>query len=202
VTRVRVDASVTRIPPRAFLGLKKLEEVELCEGMEEIGGQIFFNCRSLRRITLPSTLLRIPDYAFYLCQKLEEVELSEGLLEIGADAFGLCESLRHIIIPNTVRAIGKHAFFCTPLPSIDLPDSLEHIGASAFSGTRLQMMRIPPLVVDIDNFGLKVLFSVELPEGIKRINNYAFHNRRSLRNIAIPSNSVIEGGAFGGETDL
>jgi hypothetical protein len=33
VVRLRVDSSVTSIPYRAFDGLKKLAEVELCEGL-------------------------------------------------------------------------------------------------------------------------------------------------------------------------
>ncbi|KAL7524290.1 hypothetical protein ACHAXR_000511, partial [Thalassiosira sp. AJA248-18] len=86
VTRVRVDPSVTGIPPRAFQDLRKLEEIELCVGVTDIGESAFRRCLSLRRITIPSTVAWIPDYAFYDCRKLEEVELSEGLLEIGANA--------------------------------------------------------------------------------------------------------------------
>jgi len=35
--RVLVDPSVTSIPTNAFWGRKKLAEVELCEGLVEIG---------------------------------------------------------------------------------------------------------------------------------------------------------------------
>jgi len=37
VVRVRVDLSVTSIPAEAFCRRKKLTEVELCEGLVEIG---------------------------------------------------------------------------------------------------------------------------------------------------------------------
>ncbi|KAL7527122.1 hypothetical protein ACHAXR_001813, partial [Thalassiosira sp. AJA248-18] len=111
VTRIRVDASVTRIPPGAFQFLSKVEEVELCEGLLEIGENAFRGCFSLRSIAIPSTVARIPDCAFYYCTQLEEVGLCEGLLEIEANAFGYCESLSHIIIPNTVRGIGACAFY-------------------------------------------------------------------------------------------
>ncbi|KAL7527088.1 hypothetical protein ACHAXR_004208, partial [Thalassiosira sp. AJA248-18] len=90
VTRVRVAPSVTRIPPGLLSSRKKLEEVELCEGLEEIGEYAFSGCLALKRIRIPSTVTRILDYAFSDCRKLEEVELSEGLLEIGANAFILC----------------------------------------------------------------------------------------------------------------
>ncbi|KAL7526982.1 hypothetical protein ACHAXR_001741, partial [Thalassiosira sp. AJA248-18] len=92
VTRIRVvDPSVTRIPP--LQNLSKLEEVELCEGVEEIGESAFRDCASLRRITIPSTVERILKHAFSNCTQLEEVELCEGLLEIGFGAFRCCLSL-------------------------------------------------------------------------------------------------------------
>ena len=37
VVRVRVDPSVTSIPARAFYKRKQLAELELCEGLVEIG---------------------------------------------------------------------------------------------------------------------------------------------------------------------
>ena len=50
VVRVRVDPSVTSIPARAFYGRKKLTEVELCEGLVEIGE------KSLRKAAFGSSL--------------------------------------------------------------------------------------------------------------------------------------------------
>jgi hypothetical protein len=44
VVRVRVDPSVTSIPVRAFHQRKKLAEVELCEGLVEIGEYSFGWC--------------------------------------------------------------------------------------------------------------------------------------------------------------
>jgi hypothetical protein len=44
VVRVRVDPSVTSIPARAFERRKKLTEVELCEGVVEIGQSSFGYC--------------------------------------------------------------------------------------------------------------------------------------------------------------
>ncbi|KAL7540551.1 hypothetical protein ACHAXR_010894 [Thalassiosira sp. AJA248-18] len=134
VTRVRVDHSVTRIPFGAFSSLKKLVEVELCEGLEEIGNRAFYECVSLRRITIPSTVLRILNYAFSNCTQLEEVELCEGLLEIGEYAFYKCASLSHIKIPSTVRRIPDCAFYyCEKLEEVELCEGLVEIGVSAFS---------------------------------------------------------------------
>ena len=58
VVRVRVHPSVTVIPERAFDYRKKLEEVELCEGLLEIHNRAFMHC-TLTRIKIPSTVTRI-----------------------------------------------------------------------------------------------------------------------------------------------
>ena len=66
VVRVRVDPSVTLIPDHAFNQRKKLTEVELCEGLVDIGDGSFRCCdHSITNINIPTTLRRINDYAFY-----------------------------------------------------------------------------------------------------------------------------------------
>ena len=64
VVRVRVHPSVTIISADAFMQRKKLEEVELCEGLLEIGRQAFYRCGKLKHISLPSTLRTIKHGAF------------------------------------------------------------------------------------------------------------------------------------------
>ena len=83
VVYVRVHPSVTAIPERAFAGCHQLEQVELPDGLLEIGEYAFNKCIALKRIKIPSTLECIREGAFYKCYQLEEVELGEGLLEIG-----------------------------------------------------------------------------------------------------------------------
>ena len=66
VVRVRVDPSVTSIPTRAFRERNKLAEVELCEGLVEIGEWSFARCdHSITKINIPNPLRRIRDWAFY-----------------------------------------------------------------------------------------------------------------------------------------
>jgi len=74
VVRVRVHPSVTVIRPSAFEERYKLEEVELCDGLLEIGCRAFSECKSLKRISIPSTVNKISFEAFYFCEKLEEVQ--------------------------------------------------------------------------------------------------------------------------------
>ena len=128
VVRVRVHPSVTVIPNDAFDECVKLEDVEFCEGLLEIGKGAFHACTSLKGIKIPSTVTVICGRAFVYCSGLEEVELSEGLQEIREAAFFSCYRLKNIAIPTTVQQIGEAAFEEVPLQSIKLPDGLENIG--------------------------------------------------------------------------
>ena len=71
------------IPHEAFRNCRRLEEVELSEGLLEIGVEAFHDCIGLKRITIPSTVTIMGIHAFMWCDKLEEVELCEGLQTIG-----------------------------------------------------------------------------------------------------------------------
>jgi hypothetical protein len=66
VVRVRVDPSVTSIPAHAFCRRKKLTDVELCEGVVEIGQSSFAWCsHPITNITIPNSLRRINDHALH-----------------------------------------------------------------------------------------------------------------------------------------
>ena len=109
VVRLRIHPSVTFIPAKAFKDLKKLEEVELNEGLQKIGKSAFCGCVKLRRMRVPSTVAFIGGWAFYKCSKLNEVKLCEGLQEIGEYAFAHCIVLRRMRVPSTVKKIGGFA---------------------------------------------------------------------------------------------
>ena len=87
---VRVDPSVTSIPVDAFDQRKKLAEVELCEGLVEIGVDSFADCdHSIRKLIIPDSLRRIRNQAFtgsLLCP----IRLHNGIESIGDGAFASC----------------------------------------------------------------------------------------------------------------
>jgi len=63
VVRVRIDPSVTPIPDEAFYERKKLTEVELCEGIVEIGERSFGWCgNSITKIIIPTSLQKINNW--------------------------------------------------------------------------------------------------------------------------------------------
>ena len=66
MVRVMVDPFVTSIPANAFFQRKKLAEVQLCEGLVEIGDRSFGWCNhSITKINIHNSLRRIRDASFY-----------------------------------------------------------------------------------------------------------------------------------------
>ena len=88
----------------------QLVNVQLNEGLEQIGLGAFHGCVSLPTITIPSTVKKVEKNAFEDCHKLVNVQLNEGLEEIKLMAFSGCVSLNQITFPSTVKLIWRHAF--------------------------------------------------------------------------------------------
>ena len=151
-----------------------MNEVNLCDGLEEIGEEAFLNCTSLLRIDIPASVNSIGDSAFCGCSDLKEVNLCDGLEVIGEEAFRECTSLLRINIPASVNSIGDSAFWgCSDLKEVNLCDGLEVIGEEAF-GVCTSLLRI------------------NIPGSVNSIGNAAFQDCRFLRNIVISHSSALE----------
>ena len=107
VVRVDVHTSVTTIiPERAFQSHQKLEEIELCEGLLEIGNDAFYNCKSLKHINIPSTVTTIGEFAF--CHNT---------------------SLATLSLPDPIESIGGKGTFCnTQIPTVRIPPLVKSLG--------------------------------------------------------------------------
>jgi len=196
VVHVRVHPSVTVIPEKTFYQRGRLREVELCDGLQEIGnyafGMTWDNRSALKQISIPSSVRLIGDYAFKCCKKLEEVVLREGLLEIGERAFNSCTALKRIDIPSSVRTFGKYAFeYCEKLEEVDLREGLLDIGTHAFDNCKaLKSINVPSTVTVIHAWAFAYcdkLEEVNISEGLLEVGTMAFYSCGSLKQIRIPS---------------
>ncbi|MDY3918728.1 MAG: leucine-rich repeat protein [Candidatus Limivivens sp.] len=109
-----------------------------------ISGSAFYNCQSLRSVSLPASLRKIEDgscegesssSAFGYCKKLTTVTVPSGaqLSYIGSGAFVGCSALTGITLPDGLDTIGSQAFaFCPGLTEITIPASVTEISADAF----------------------------------------------------------------------
>ena len=180
----------------AFSG-SNVKELILPMGMKEIGEAAFANYDGtserfkLKRITIPDGVTSIGTGAFYGCQDLKEINIPESVTEIGTSAFQNTKWLENKqnedplvvvngilingdtydgdgVLPDTIEKINDFAFWNQNITSITLPDTVESIGADAFSWCfNLKSITIPSSVTEIgENAFAKEIYDENTKENI------------------------------------
>ncbi len=168
---------------------------------------------SLVNATFLGSSTNIPTNWFKNCTSLETVTLPDGLQTIYGSAFENCTSLQTIDIPSTVTEVAYNAFLgCTSLTSITIPESVQTIGMNAFSNCGFTTAG--PIgggydfeygwtqtIPDYALYGASALVSVDFPNTLEEIGDYAFALCTSLLSVTIPgtvigsttSNKIFQG---------
>lgn len=137
--------------------------------------------------------------AFYCCENLKEVSLPDSLELIGQRSF-LGTGLTSVEIPDSVKIINATAFnVCKNLSSVKLSANLEYIGESAFAGCEsLTSIEIPDNVYRIfaGAFARTGLTECTLPKGLKELGNDIF-DESQIKSIIVPEGAVAVNGSFG-----
>ncbi|MDE7439507.1 MAG: leucine-rich repeat protein, partial [Clostridia bacterium] len=107
---VYIPDSVTEIEDELFSGCVNLTEVNIGNGIKQIGRSAFEGCTALRKIEAPDSVIEIGENAFRGCDGLIEVSIGNGIKRIGKSAFEGCTALRKIEAPDSDIEIGGNAF--------------------------------------------------------------------------------------------
>jgi hypothetical protein len=125
-----VSGSVERLNMCRF-GL--LRSVNLRPGLRRIAMYCFYDCSSLREVSIPDTMKMIGWCAFQN-SGLVEIDLPEKMESIGQQAFYMCKSLRRIRLPRKLGVLGDLALCNTSLVNVELPIELGRAGWCILSG--------------------------------------------------------------------
>ncbi len=142
-------------------------------------------------VELPDGVAEIGRFAFHKCRGLTAIRLPESVKKIGMWTFSQCAGLTEFRIPDKTEIIEMSAFeHCTGLLSIVLPDSVRELGMGAFSGCRaLKSVLISNKITELDTntfCSCDSLESVNIPDGVKRIGTRAFSDCKSLKELILP----------------
>ena len=199
-----------------------VKSVVIKEGVTSIGDYAFRDCSQIRFISIPNSVKSVWGYAFLGCNGLESVDLGSSVTNIGSYAFEGCTALTSVVIPKSVTSIGEAPFRgCSSLESIVVEagcvgyDSRDNCNAiidktNSWLGPLLiqgcKNTVVPTgfqLVISNYAFSGTGLTSLELPQGVTSIREYAFQNCSSLTSITIPSRvSEISAYTFSGCSSL
>lgn len=194
------DAAPESIGGKAFYECDSLRTLTLPNSITTIGSGAFYGCNNLRSIILPEKITKIPNEAFRACKNLSSLTIPEGVTEIGESAFA-DSGIKSITIPQGVTVIANVTFgYCDSLVTVNLPNTIVEIGGHAFRDCpNLKMESLPTSLNKIGEWAFREggqFSSLVIPSGVTSIPENAFSNV-VFGDLTIPETvTTIEEGAF------
>lgn len=229
---VTIPDCFEEIGDHAFFGCTNLQRVTIQSKqdagaltnnkMQRIGEQAFKGCAKLEYIDIPASVTIIGENAFAGCGKLVGGTFSVSALEhlprkqlqwltvIGSEipdyAFDGCDNLSAIIIDSDIEYISEKAFEGLPNLWIILTCDSQFYKVGQDDGilyTKDGTTLVKYPVGRTSSGDISVSDSIQIPEGVTTIYDYAFSGAKSLRSITVPQ-TVTEIGerAFFGCSEL
>lgn len=216
-TTFHIPASVEQIGNRAFAytQIKALPEML---GLKRIGGEAFYGCKNLKKLTIPETVEYIGGGAFYGCSNiwsltynainaecesfmesnapLEKIVIGDKVRRLPRGIFSGRE-FTEVTLPACLERIDDYAFYgCKNLTTINISDGIRYIGDNAFYGcSSLKNIHWPLRLTTIGSraFRQTALETISLPEGVTSVGDGAFYVCPFAKTVYIPSTANVEG---------
>ena len=208
-----IPEGTEKIEGYAFYNCTRLTGITIPKSITSIGEYAFYNCTGLTAITMPNSVTYIGEYAFYNCTGAKSITISDSITNIHEYTFYNCSGLSSITIPNSVTNIDEYAFSGNNtfvknnnLTSVAIGSGVMSIGYEAFYGCsgltavyyqgdlsgwseiEFGSVSANPMYY-ADNFyinGELLQGEIVIPDGTKKIGEYAFYNCSGLTSITIP----------------
>ena len=199
--KVIVDECTKTIDYSAFADCNNLYEIEIPQGVVNIGEKAFARLDHLKNIDIPDSVTNITTLAFYRCNGLVSVQVPESVTAIKNGTFRECNNLKKVILNEGITGIEQYAFYdCELLEEISMPGTVTTVGNSAFYRCKnLKNIEIPEGVTKIDGSAFIFCSSLEqikLPQSLVSIGSGAFDNCTSLISVELPDNAIISSDTF------
>ena len=233
ITEVVIGSGVENVGAYSFAGCANLEKLSLPEGLTQIGRYAFKECAALSSVNVPKTLKSIGDWAFTGCTGITEVNVSDlgawCAVTFGCDRsnpayYSECLTfngsvITELTVPDGVEIITSYAFYGNKkLTSVSIPVSLKCIEDYAFYRCdRLTALEIEDVAawcsVQLGTYskpsncslylGGELVTALTVPEGVKEIAPFAFHNFAEIESVSFPEGlEKIGANAFFGCTGI
>lgn len=178
----------------------------------EIDG-IYYNLHSKSKTATVTKGDRNYSGKYTIPEFIQDSGVTYTVTEIGLSAFESCRDVTAVTLPPSIKEISEKAFWYTNITTITLPNGLEKVGNSVFSGCKsLSSITFPNTVTQIGDHCLsncesltmanlsaalleiplglfnkcKKLESIIIPNSVKKIGGCAFSHCTSLEQITFP----------------
>ncbi len=161
--------------------------------------------RNATEIILPKSLKVIGNEAFSECS-FTDITLPEGLEVVGERAFEDDNLLRPFFIPNSVTTIGQNAFSgqMTYIKVAEGNQNFSSVDGGLFSKDKKTLIRIPMIALktplDITDSSVTeeelmnaIITDYRIPEGVTKVESYAFDGNQAITSISIPESVSVIG---------
>ncbi|MBP5455620.1 MAG: leucine-rich repeat protein [Paludibacteraceae bacterium] len=179
IKKVILPKKMTEMPYDFLSGLDALEEIVFPEELKVIGSDALENCTSLVSIELPESVEVLEFGAFSNCKKLTSIKLPKHLKKIYKRAFYGCDKLKEVELFD-VEEIYRDSF----------PEKIK-LKVSHDSKT---LKEEDGLLLSADGKVLRACLksaeTIEIPESVTEIFDYAFERMPLLTTITLGKNLV------------
>lgn len=174
------------IDGNAFSNNKNLYELNFPKGTISLGDYCLRDCSALISVIMPDTVESIGIGQFQRDYALQNLKLSSMISEIPSFSFEECSSIEEIQIPQQVSSIVFDSLStpfdgCTSLKSITVQEGNKNYKSIEgvlydISGKEIECY---PVMKEGEHY--------DIPEGVVRLQNRAFHNNLNLKSVVLPS---------------
>ena len=200
----------------AFAQQYALTDIELPEGLKEIGRGAFQDCLDLKSVTIPASVETVGEYPFALTSKrdvgfdktssMTEINVSpdsknfksvDGVLytKDGKKLVACPAGKTEIKFADGVTEIQQGAFQgCNQITSVTIPNTITKLPKDAFAlCTKLNKATLPETLTEIGQWAFQytALTDITIPESVTVIDKQAFENSL-LKNINGVAGSYAE----------
>ncbi len=157
-----------------YLNRQRVIDLIVPNDVNELKNNTFYQCCSLRSLTINDNVTSIGEWTFAHCKNLLNISWGNTITSIGSNAFRDCQFLMNLTFPDNISNLGSYAFYyCSNLTSVS-------IGGNGST-----------LIGDNSFYKCSNLSELTLREGVGTIGDEAFCECPSLTSVTIP-NSVTE----------
>lgn len=188
------DDALVEINSYAFTGCAQLTDVYLGANTKSLGDYAFLGCTRLFKMDLPDSLISIGTYCF---NGTSAFNSAKDIVYIDDWAVGIKEGIyRGLLFKEGTRGIANYCCYkAIVLGGIDMPDTVEYIGRSAFyNSSYTTAFRLPANLKSIGDYafyGCTAAWfgdngTTVIPSSTEYIGRSAFYNCMMMVGVTIP----------------